>query len=71
MKRWGNASFAMGNDLLMRRTSRLDLKNANAQLHFMNWLTEKKNGMKNRGVQKFHRSQKSKSHAEAMLSFRV
>ena len=42
MKRWGNASFAMGNDLLMRRTSRLDLKNANAQLHFMNWLTEKK-----------------------------
>ena len=37
-----NASFAMGNDLLMRRTSRLDLKNANAQLHFMNWLTEKK-----------------------------
>ena len=42
MKRWENASFAMGNDLLMRRTSRLDLKNANAQLHFMNWLTEKK-----------------------------
>ena len=42
MKRKKNASFAMGNDLLMRRTSRLDLKNANAQLHFMNWLTEKK-----------------------------
>ena len=42
MKRWRNASFAMENDLLMRRTSRLDLKNANAQLHFMNWLTEKK-----------------------------
>ena len=42
MKRWENVSFAIRSDLLMRRTSHLDLKNANEPLHFMNWLTEKK-----------------------------